>query len=767
MKKDIEIRKKERIIKECSKENDLESVHELNLEKARESTLVSLCKDKYNQLKNLYTKKCEENEILKANIKITKLKEYKIQIDVLKNEMEKISALYINTSEENTKFKKEIDEYLKLKNKYLEQHNIINNFIKKCNQYNDDINNLKEENDFLKNKLEENIKQQKELKRANIKLKISNNKYLNHKKTKENYDINIDDNKKLISYLRKELNEYKRLYGLRNIEFNKLLENSTKLEKDKKYEKEDIKPFNFNQVKVIENKKDDKDTNKLNLYKSLLDESRHKIEIYELYLKKMGVDKDKLIKAFGYDGVLTSNTKIIENDIENNNTENNNTENNNNENEINNDKENNLTENNNNENEINNEKENNTLNQKEKINNNIDNRIEKNTNENNNNENNIENNININENNNLESIELNVNNNNINNNNLVSTEGNEEINKEETIQNINNLNSISDANSINSNNLNTNANTVSDNMKKLSSIEEEKQEEAYYLDENQFYSLLHVFIKNLESQGITKEKINQKIEDITQLFENKEEATKEEFIEPFLKMLVETMKVTQEKDIEIINNFLSDFVDSSKGDTVLFFNILIKIFDNIKDFTGINKDLELLFELNQYKDQLLNMLNQYDREKTHLITFDIFRKIVQNLNLELDDESMEYLIYKMKKNVPENNSIFDLNYEIIEKLFEKKNEIGEIFTNIKNTLNNNKTNIDSECEEFLNSFEYKDLKFLIIKRDDFFSVIDKLNISINDEIKNSIYQIFKIDIEIDKKRQQYWMEYDRLRSELE
>ena len=161
------------------------------------------------------------------------------------------------------------------------------------------------------------------------------------------------------------------------------------------------------------------------------------------------------------------------------------------------------------------------------------------------------------------------------------------------------------------------------------------------------------------------------------------------------------------------------------------------------------------------------MLNQYDREKTHLITFDIFRKIVQNLNLELDDESMEYLIYKMKKNVPENNSIFDLNYEIIEKLFEKKNEIGEIFTNIKNTLNNNKTNIDSECEEFLNSFEYKDLKFLIIKRDDFFSVIDKLNISINDEIKNSIYQIFKIDIEIDKKRQQYWMEYDRLRSELE
>jgi len=49
VKKDLEVKKKERIIKECSKENDIEFVHELNLEKARESTLVSLCKDKYKK----------------------------------------------------------------------------------------------------------------------------------------------------------------------------------------------------------------------------------------------------------------------------------------------------------------------------------------------------------------------------------------------------------------------------------------------------------------------------------------------------------------------------------------------------------------------------------------------------------------------------------------------------------------------------------------------------------------------------------------------
>ena len=722
VKKDIEIRKKERIIKECSKENDLESVHEMNLEKARESTLVSLCKDKYNKLKSNYMKKCEENEILKANIKITKLKEYKIQIDVLKAEMEKIRTLYLNTLENNNKLNIDIVDYQALKKKYIEQHNIMNNFIEKCNQYNDDINQLKEENDFLKSKLEEYMRKLKALKSSNVKLKISNAKYLLNKKTKENYTVTIDDNKKLISNLRKDLNEYKRLYELKNVEYNKLIENNKKMkgESNKIKENNDLKSFDFNLVKVIENKKEDKDANKLSLYRSLLDESKHKIEIYELYLKKIGVDKDQLIKSFGYEGVLSSSTKIKSKDSNNidnnNNTENINTENNN---------------------------------------------------------NNIENNnnlVNLETNNNSESIKQTAQNN--MNNGLVNSENNEEINKEESIKNINTINSTNEvtvSNNFNTNNK-ENTNTVSSNFQKLPSIEEEKQEEATYSDENQLLSLLHVFVKNFEAHNITKEQTSQKIEEISKMFENKEEATKEEFIEPFLKMFIETMKITQEKDIEIINNFLSDFVDSLNGETVVFFNGLLEVFDNIKDFSGINKDNEISFELNKYKDQLVNMLKQNDVNNNHLITFDIFRKIVQDLNVLLDDETMEYLIYKMKKNVPENNSIFDLNYEIIEKLLEK-NEIGDIFAKIKNTLTNNNTNAENQFQEFLTSAEYLDMKFLIIKRDDFFSVLEKLNISLSDELKNSIYELFKVEFENDKENDksepQYWMEFDKIKSVLE
>ena len=690
VKKDIEIRKKERIIKECSKENDIEAVHEMNLEKARESTLVSLCKDKYNELKRSFKKKCEENDILNANIKITKLKEYQIQIDVLKSEMEKLRNLYQSTLDDNNRLNGFINEYQVLKDKYIEQHNIINNLMKKCNQYNNDINDLKEENNALKEQLELNKRKRKQLYSDKLKLQISNKKYLEQKKNKESYDINIDDKMKSISYLEKERKEYKRLYELKNQECNKFIEENRKLkdsELKKKQEKESLKPFNYKSIKFIENKKESQDSNKTGFYKSLLDESRYKIDIYELYLKKIGIDKDKLVKEFGFDGVMNSNMRVINDRIR----------------------------------------------------------------------------ADVADNNNI---------NNTNNNGLQSLDNNITINSVESI-NIQGRNNTGNSISISENTRSdayTRPNTIASNPNQtnpngLPSIEEEKQEEQIK-EENQLLSLLHVFVKNIEAQGVTKEDINQKIDEICKLFENKEEATKEEFIAPFSKMLIETMKVTQEKDIEIINDFLNDFVDSLNGETAMFFNGLMEIFENIKDYKGVDKNDELSFGLKKHKNELIEIFKKYDTNNTNLVTFDIFRKIVQELNIFIDDETMEYLIYEMKKNVPENNSIFDLNYQIILNLLEK-DEIGDIFNNIKNNLTNKQTTIDKECQDYINVVEYEEFKFLIIKKDDFFKVLENLGITLEDKMKESIYECFKIEIETDKTEQVLWMEYDKIRSEFE
>ena len=84
-----------------------------------------------------------------------------------------------------------------------------------------------------------------------------------------------------------------------------------------------------------------------------------------------------------------------------------------------------------------------------------------------------------------------------------------------------------------------------------------------------------------------------------------------------------------------------------------------------------------------------------------------------------------------------------------------------------NALINKSTDIDNECQEFLNSIDIQDMKFLIIKKENFFAVLDKLNISISEELKNSIYEIFKIEIEDERNEPQFYMEYDRIKKELE
>ena len=535
VKKDIEIRKKEKIIKECSKENDLESTHELNLQKARESTLISLFKKNYNELKKSYNKLNEENNNLKSNYTITKVKEYTVQIDILKKEMEKMRNLYIQTVENNNKLNKEVENLKELKKYFIEQHGIIERFENTIQSNKEEINNLKKENEEYKNKLEQIQKKQKILKNKNIKLKLSNKKFLDIKKTRENYEIFMDDNKRKIDTLKKDLDEYKRLYELTRREYNVLLEKKDKKDNNQNNAFADNKNILNNPFQaVIEVKQESKDSNKLSLYKSLVEEYKHKIDIYELYFKKAGIDKEALLKAFGFDGVVSASTKINSNEYSNNNIDNMN-------------------------------------------------------------------------NNNLASIETNPNNN-------INTENSEEINKEQSLKNINNIVPITDTvntnqttydTNQNKNTISTSNNFTTNNNNKLSSIEEEKQDEGQYNDENQLLSLLHVFVKNLEANGITKEQINQKIDEICKLFENRTEATKEEFIEPFVKMFIDTMKITKKEDMGVVAGFLNDFVDSLNGDISIFFNGLIEVFDNINDYSDINKDNELSFKLNKYKDELI------------------------------------------------------------------------------------------------------------------------------------------------------------------
>ena len=319
-KKEIELDKKEKIINDCNKENVTEIEHKNNLNKAKESSLLTLCKQKYNELQKKYEEKCDENKLLLANIKLTKLKEYQIQIDSYKKEMQKLIQLYSHSQQKLDNKIKEINSYQEIKNEYMNQHSLIKVLKNKNEELNKKINILEQENNFLKKEAEKNQKNQNKLKQKNIKLKLSKEKFLKLKKIQDGSLLINKDNIKKLQNLQKNLEEYKSLYYQKDEECKRLLQNNTKKNNNDYINPSliNINSLKFENSKIIEKKPED---NQAELYKSLLSEEKIKNNIFILYLKQQGLNPEDILKLNGYNGVINkdSNKKYK---IEKNNSQN-------------------------------------------------------------------------------------------------------------------------------------------------------------------------------------------------------------------------------------------------------------------------------------------------------------------------------------------------------------------------------------------------------------------------------------------------------------
>jgi hypothetical protein len=321
------------------------------------------------------------------------------------------------------------------------------------------------------------------------------------------------------------------------------------------------------------------------------------------------------------------------------------------------------------------------------------------------------------------------------------------------------------------------------------------------LKETQILALLHTFVKNLEANHITKETLIDKIKEISKIFENKEEATKDEFIQPFINLFIESMKVTQSNDIKLINEFFNNFIDDMEGDTNRFFLELIDIFENVVDYTLVENEEDVLnaiaLELYPYKEELKKRLEQSGNK---IITFDNLRAIIEDLNISLTDDYTEFLIYKMKERVPEKSSIFDLDYSIILELLDKKlinnindsndinkdedQKINEVedeskdsydeeemnikmsnkLSELKEAFKKNNTNLKEECKDKVQIFEDENnTKMNGISKDDFFGVFDKYHVNIKNKVKDAIFDLFKIETSnYGYDNDIYMLDYDKL-----
>ena len=732
-KKGLELEKKEKIINDCTKENVTDLEHELNLNKAKESSLLTLCRKKYSEMKSKYEKECKQNEILRMNIKLTKLKEYQTQIDAYQKELQKILKLYNNSKEKLDKALKEINDLNEIKNEFINQHSLINVLRKKCEDLTDNITTLQEENNFLKNEIERNQMIQKKLKRSNVKLRISNEKFMKMKKMKEGSYIVNKNNIIKLNNLQKDLKEYKDLYEKTNYEYLRITNNIAK--KDKNIvtpDLLDIQGINFLNSKIIEKKIEN---NQEELYKSLLNNEKLKNKILEKYLKDHGINTEKILKEKGYDGIIRKENilhqKSSKNFISENNSQNTKCG---------------TSEGN---------KEN--FEQSRKLNYT---------------QSNLDNNFIINEEN-----KSNITNNNINNKQSFTQEQLRDSG-EDNFENI-----------PNNNDLNENPLVVTESQNSEIYLQDQ------YKTDNHFITLSNVFIKNLEANHINKDNFISKIKEISAMFVNKDEISKEEFLEPFFNLFINLMKVTNDNDVFVIKEFLINLIEESEGDTNKFFLELIDIAHNIIDYTLIENEEEILnafaIELQPFKEKLKSNLEKYEN---NLINFDSLKKIFDELKINLSDDYYQFLLYKMKENITEKSSIFDLNYKVILDLLERdinlngmsnnlnpeenkiideeteteeekiNIQVGLVLKELKQAMIKNKTNFEDECRSIIHNLEIENKKVKGIDKDDFFRIFKKYKIEIDENAKNYIFDLFKVENSVmkDKENDMTLIDYDKI-----
>ena len=691
-KKQLELEKKEKIINDCNKINVTEIEHEINLNRAKENSLISKFKKNYTKLKSDYEKECKQNEILKMNIKLTKLKEYQIQIDAYKKEMEKLRELFLNSRNNVDKILQENNNLKEIKNEYLNQHSLISIIKKKCDDLTNQVNSLQEENCFLKNEIQKNQFIQKKLKQRNIKLKISNDKYMKMKKLQEGSVLINKDNIAKIKNLQKNLSEYKNLYELQSNKYQSLFQaNNVKGGNI-------INPDLLNAANIINSKVIEKriENNQEELYKSLLKEEKIKNNIFEKYLKEHGVDIHKLLQEKGYDGIIHKNDIRILNQKSSKTfqTENNNSQN-------------------------------------TKCATSVMNKEN-------------------------QSQSKNLNNTQSNLENKFKQSFTQEQQKDITEENFE-INQ-------NSNELNENQIVMTDSQNSDFYYQEQSKKE------NQYLTLYHMFAKNFEAKHVTKDALINKIKEISQLFENKDEITKEEFLKPFVDLFLNLMKVTNDKDILTINEFFSNLIEETEGDTNKFFLELIDLSNNIVDYTLIENEEEIFnafaYELNPYKEKLILKLKKFNN---NLITFDSLKNIFDELKINLSDEYYQYLLYKMKEKAPEQSSIFELDTKILLDILERniminsnndlqnltENTFGEesrvhihisaALKELKKALLDNKTNFEDECKTIIQNYSFNNKKVNGIDKDDFFNIFQKYKIDVEEKVKQSIFEFFKVE----------------------
>ena len=202
---------------------------------------------------------------------------------------------------------------------------------------------------------------------------------------------------------------------------------------------------------------------------------------------------------------------------------------------------------------------------------------------------------------------------------------------------------------------------------------------------------MYILIKNFEIMEISREDaLTLIIKPILNDISNEKQIKNETLINMFTNKISSLINCSNNNnDINSISNLINSLLSESHNDLFDFIKSFLEIFDNIKIYKDNTKEGNEIIKrineaLNKYKEYFINAYNN------EYISFIYFRSLLNNKNIILDDEDIEYLIYIMKKDCNKEKQNLNQN----ENNLDKQNNINE------EKIEKNEINIDKNCSIF-------------------------------------------------------------------
>ena len=750
-KKDMQINcKKKELANYMSDIQMSKDISPVNIDKLKDSNMISLIKKEYYNVKKLLNKKITEKQNLDIYIKKAKPNNEINKNEDLENQLKLLLAQYNEIQKKNNEDSNKIQLMRNLASVFQVNHCKIEEMKKLLYQTENNINKLRTIADDMNN---ENSKKNEILRKQNIS-KANVNKHIEHlmneKKNKEEIVKMKAIYEKRIKTLEEELNELKDKCNKNDTTIDSLKKELLLLEKYKNEDQFKLKQFDYKNLKKIDKDPLENVNTKILLLNSLIDESNNNIKRY----KENILAFNEQLKDMGYEPFDVTNLFNPENDKIN------------------------IGQKKNNNNEINNDDTNDDKSEKEKIN-----KIKENDNENNiiikNNldsdgnkfrvestkeeETKNENNINIKpplEKNNEINEQINKNSPENNDEEIRITNNNEE--EDEKITNNNNGIVISS---------NANNNKIEE-LNKMTNTDETNIQNQKLFTEEEFSEFTFVLVKSLEVKKITTEIAKEKII----LIQNKsEEIPNEKFIQQMSHNILKSLNNKNEESIQKLNKWLFFLLNISENNQNIMTEKFLSLLSNIKIYTQ-DEELLLSKKVKKYllpkKDIILSKLEPF---KNKYISFLFLKQIIEEQKIEMKDDYSQYLFYAMKKFEDPEVSLYDLkvqnlfdilnNDEHDSKIDEESDieitneEFTAIISNfviqLMDYLNKNKVTLREVLKDLIQSLNLDDdelnqEKIEIVLIEPFIKKMKEIGITINNDIETfCIYNRYKLTDEFE------------------